>query len=456
MSDISALKNRKPIYLILLIGIIISIFYANFNLKVFDKNENNNHLMIRGDTNLIWYEAETFKKDLINNKNFFGNGSEYMRTFLPSKLIAFYSLITGYDLYEDFTTDKKSTNGKLLYLLFQILFYYLSLLFLYERLLDFYNDKKISLYITSFLALDLNILQWHGTFWTESIFFSLQIIFIAMLLKENKSIYFSLLLGFLIGVMCLQKTIALMFIFFVMIYLIFSEKNFMLKILSIFFSFFVVLTLLGYDNYKKTGIFYVLPSNYNNAHYSVLIPQIYVKNKLNISELKNLEEKWKQDNNFSEESFQSQYDFRIFKKKKAIEIMLDNKLTTIKIYLKNSIHHAVLNPAQTYFWHKYNQLRYRFIEFHLSLEEKKYFKYRIIYSLIFYLVVLAGLYEAFINNKSLKLMKFHILIIFLIFYSVFMLGWVGNSRYFMPSVIFLSIYFGHGVKYLSKIRTLKI
>ena len=146
MSDISALKNRKPIYLILLIGIIISIFYANFNLKVFDKNENNNHLMIRGDTNLIWYEAETFKKDLINNKNFFGNGSEYMRTFLPSKLIAFYSLITGYDLYEDFTTDKKSTNGKLLYLLFQILFYYLSLLFLYERLLDFYNDKKISLF----------------------------------------------------------------------------------------------------------------------------------------------------------------------------------------------------------------------------------------------------------------------------------------------------------------------
>ena len=57
--------------MILLIGIIISISYAIYNLNKFDKNEGNHHLMLRGDTNLIWYEAETFKKDLIQNKNFF-------------------------------------------------------------------------------------------------------------------------------------------------------------------------------------------------------------------------------------------------------------------------------------------------------------------------------------------------------------------------------------------------
>ena len=39
--------------------------YAIYNLNTFDKNEGNRHLMLRGDTSLIWYEAETFKKDLI-------------------------------------------------------------------------------------------------------------------------------------------------------------------------------------------------------------------------------------------------------------------------------------------------------------------------------------------------------------------------------------------------------
>ena len=56
--------------------------------------------MIRGDTALIWREAEAFKHDLINDNNFFGKGIEYTRTFLPSKIIAFYSLIFNQELYD--------------------------------------------------------------------------------------------------------------------------------------------------------------------------------------------------------------------------------------------------------------------------------------------------------------------------------------------------------------------
>ena len=362
MSHFLKLENKGPIYLILLIGIIISILYAIYNLNTFDKHEANRHLMLRGDTSLIWYEAETFKKDLIKNKSFFGNGSEYMRTFLPSKLLAFYSIITGYDLYEDFENRIIKTNGKFLYLLIQILFYYFSLLFLYKKLLNFYDDKKISFYIVSFLALDFNILQWHGTFWTESIFFSLQILFIGMILKENKSNYFSLFLGLLLGIMCLQKTVALMFIFFVIFYFYFTEKKNKYKIFNILFGFMIVMSFLAYDNYKKTGIFYIAPSNYLDVHYAVLVPQIHEENKFqSIIKLKNMEQKWKIDNNFSPENFQSQHNFRKFKQKKAIETILENKLISIKIYLKNIIHHAVLNPAQTYYCHKYNQLEFVFV-----------------------------------------------------------------------------------------------
>ena len=128
--------------------------------------------------------------------------------------------------------------------------------------------------------------------------------------------------------------------------------------------------------------------------------------------------------------------------------MLNNKITTIQIYLKKNIIHSVLNPLQTFYWHKYNQKKYSKTEFHLSEESDKYFIYKIFYSTLFYIVIFMGILEIIKNNDKFK---FHLLISFLILYLIFMLGWVGNSRYFMPSVIFLSIYFGHGINYIKKL-----
>ena len=117
--------------------------------------------------------------------------------------------------------------------------------------------------------------------------------------------------------------------------------------------------------------------------------------------------------------------------------MLNNKIITMQIYLKKIIHHAVLNPFQTFYWHKYNQKDYDGIQFHLSKEAKKYFIFKIFYSLIFYIILFAGI-SSFIKKRN-KL-DFHLLIFFLVLYLVFMLGWVGNSRYFIPSIVFLSIF----------------
>ena len=75
------------------------------------------------------------------------------------------------------------------------------------------------------------------------------------------------------------------------------------------------------------------------------------------------------------------------------------------------------------------------------------------YSLIFYIILLIGFIK--IKNDK-KNYKFHLLLIFLVCYLVFMLGWVGNSRYFVPSLIFLSIFFGHGIDYIKELRYKKI
>ena len=111
-----------------------------------------------------------------------------------------------------------------------------------------------------------------------------------------------------------------------------------------------------------------------------------------------------------------------------------------------------MNPLQTFYWHKYNQAEYNEKEFHFSDESKNYFIYKIFYSALFYMVIFMGILEIIKNKKKFK---FHLLISFLIIYSMFMLGWMGNSRYFMPSVIFLSIFFGNGVNYFVNLKLIK-
>ena len=337
MSKFLKLENKKLVYLVFLLGMIISINYAFFNLNKFDKNIDNRHGMVRGDIAFIWLEAEAFKKDFLKNKTIFGNGVEYTRTFLPPKIIAFYSILTNQDLYDDYENRIIKTKGKRLYLLFQIFFYYLSLLFLYKKLLTFYENKNVTFFIIAYLALDPNILQWHGTFWTESIFFSLQLLLIGLIIKENKSNLFCLCLGLFLGVIFLQKTVGVLFTFFLVIYIYCSEeKNNKLKSFNIILGLSIILLILGYDNYKKTGIFYVMPLQTKNVHYGYIIPQIFEKNDdiKSMADIKNSEKEWKIKNNYSKDNFYTHYKFRNYQQKKAIEVMLNNKITTIEIYLK--------------------------------------------------------------------------------------------------------------------------
>ena len=55
-------KNDKYLIYIFLIGILISSLYAIYNINKFEKNEKNGHLMIRGDIDIVWREAYSFKK----------------------------------------------------------------------------------------------------------------------------------------------------------------------------------------------------------------------------------------------------------------------------------------------------------------------------------------------------------------------------------------------------------
>ena len=98
---------KRKIVLIIFIGFLISSLTSFLNLKKYDQMDDGiTHGMLVGDTIAIWIEAEHLKKDLHSGKNFFSSGTEYMRTYLPSKLIALYSYAVGEKLFENLENRK--------------------------------------------------------------------------------------------------------------------------------------------------------------------------------------------------------------------------------------------------------------------------------------------------------------------------------------------------------------
>ena len=94
-------KNIKNIFnLILFLTFIFSIINSIYQYSSFDKivkhqNFDERHQLINGDIKDFWSEGHSIAEDLKNGKNYFETGGEYRRPYLPSRLFAFYSLISS-------------------------------------------------------------------------------------------------------------------------------------------------------------------------------------------------------------------------------------------------------------------------------------------------------------------------------------------------------------------------
>ena len=444
----------KKVFIVILVGILISISFSFYNTKKFDIIDSENQSpMVKGDLLHIWKEAESFKNDIKNNKNILSAGIEYTRTYLPSKLLAIYSIITDKKLFYDFDKLIVSKGGKIQYLILQIILYYSCVFYFYKKYREFFNSEKKSLIILLILAFEPTINQWHSSFWTESVFISLQIFFLGMIMSNSRSNIFYFFIGVLLGILFLQKTIALFLIFPFLIFIFISkfEKK-LIKATASLLGLFIVLFYLGYSNYLKTGIFYIMPLQAKYAHYSYMVPMIYEKSNNEVEKMNafvNQEKKWMEEQNINLELFGDKYKFVNYQKQKSIEVMKDNIIVTLYIYIKNTIHHFLLNPVQVYYWHKYNQIEFSSIEYHVSKDKDKWFVPRIIYSSIVYLIILAGFINIIIKKEKIY---FYLFILICVIYYSTMLGWMGNTRYFMPSFALLPLFITEGLALLFKVE----
>ena len=450
MNTLQFIKYRINIfYLLLFFSFIFSVLNSIYQINNFDNYKKTKiipeyHSMIHGDITNFFKEGNEIAKKIRDGENYFETGGEYRRPYLPSRIFAFFSLIINKELYDENNQINKDVN-KIYFLIFQSIIYYLLLYFLYKKIL-IYLPKLNSQIAILFLALEPTLFMYHSSFWSESIFFSMQIFFIIFFFKEKFNTKDLLIVGLLLGILYLQRSVAIFYIIPILILLYFKNRKKIIKsIILVSLGYILIHLIVGFHNYKRSGIFYSTSTQANDGFYIYLAPNILAnKLKINSSDaFKILHEKkhnWAIKNNLNLEKEEDRLKFYNYQKNEAFKIIFQNPLASTEVILKKTIHFLIIDPlTHVYYFHRWNSDEQLFYK---SNEQKKWIIPRIIYSIIIYFVCVCGVISLF-NNKSNRI--FFSFLILSIFYFSLVQSWYGGTRYFAPILIYLSFFFSSGL-----------
>ena len=454
------IKNR--VYIIILSAFLLSLITSFMFVKNFDRyeistDEKENHAMIKGDIPDMWIDAQVIKNDLYSGKGYFESGKEIFRSYLPPRTFALFSYIFDYELFENWENKIFSLDNKKVYFLFlQSMIYFFALVILFKEIKKHYEIKTCT-FIICFLAFEPTIFLFHSTFHTESIFFTMQVLMLTMLINNNDKLIKFIGIGLLLGLMFLQKLVAIYYIIPISIYYILKLKNkSIMPLITIVLFNTLIIFLVGYGNYKRSNIFYFMPpSSKSTLHLYFPISIISKAEKIDESVIHNkIEEdraKWIEENNINLNLEKDRIKYYDYLQKYTIKILIKYPLTTLKFIIWRTLQTGILNPIYVYEFFS-NETEKR-PPFYLEEKYKKInIPLRIIYSLIIYSIVLYGF---FTSLKKIKVEQ-TVLLVLSSAYMLGLLGWANNSRYFVPILIYLSIFWGHGIASLSKLKSRKI
>ena len=434
--------NSKTTYLLFffILSILISNqYFAKFENNSFKSGKQEYSSIFQMDSLSYIKEAEKIRTDVNNGKNFFESGGAYKFSFLYPRIIYFFNKIINRNVIM-VTKEKIELKNYRLFIFFQISIFFLSLIFLYKTISKIL-EKRLSLVIILVLFINPIIFQWHLAFLTESLFLSVLIFSICFLIK-SKNIFHFFLLGVLIGVLYMLRTITFLYPLVLIFYLLILRKNISQKILNILFlisGFVVILLFIGMHNYKRANIFYYTPLQSKTDLNTYIEGGILVESK-NYTDLQAREYLNKKsqiildNNNFDLTKEKGRMLFYNEIRNNSIKTISNNKIIFIKLIVKGYTHSLLLNPVQVFFAAKYRTWE----EYKNSSNHKFWFKLRIIVTLLFFSLFLYGL---IISRKKISI-DLNIFLFFSILYFFFTSCWLGNTRYFTPSIMFMSIYFG--------------
>ena len=469
-------KFINYVYLTILVSLVLSVtlsfyylhHYDNYNIDGFT------HIMLKEETFYHWYSAAKIIYQIENGEFFFTAGEWMFTKPLPQRLVAIYSYLTNFNILENFENNKVNLGGKFLFLIIQSFIYYLSLFILFKQLNKKFNNN-INIFIILFLCIEPTLLQYHSSFWTESLYFSIQILILSLILDPGERNTKYLLIGLSLGFLFIQRSAGIFYFIIVVSYFLISIQNKKYKKISIvILSYLFICLLVGFHNYKRSGVFYVMPTEGKYGMYKYFAKDILSEgnnlNKLDVNKseleksLKWIQVNMKDINYKNFEQALSPYEIGLsmvdekdklkfygYLNKRSYEILLDHPLITIEKVIKGFIHFTVLNPFFVYFdyeFYKFNSSA-KIGDFVFSETHKNLIPIRILYSIILYTICLIGFFKLIKINVKLS-----ILLTLSVLYYYLILGWYGKTRLFTPCLIYLSIFFGFGLNEI--IKKLKI
>ena len=440
------LKKHRIILILLISSFLLFYLNMNFHLNSFGKYLTTTDLEIyhgiikSPPEQRIWKHAYEFKSDT-SIKNL--QSYEFRHHFLPEKILGVMSKIFKIEFYD----SQSNFNIKNLnyFFIFQIIFYYFSVVIFYLKLIKINLSKTIIYISIAFLIFEPTINQYSTTIFAETIFFSLLILSFSYIIDPPKENYKYFIFGLLLAAVYLQRSVAVFLIVVptIIIYLKYNKKSF-IKILNLFISFFLVLMILGLLNYNRSNVFYFFPTQTIDNLYNYFLPKVDSKIfriSENESKIKLRESKLKfaANNNLDLDKEIDRIKFYKYQKDVSLNVFINNKLITLKTAAISSFHSMLLNPVEII------NPRIKGNDYYKSELHQKSIKYRIIYSLIIYLIIFIG----FLYSIKKKYAEPHILLLVGIYFFIIS-SWVGYTRYFVPTLIPLCLYFGFGLEFVLK------
>ena len=428
------------IYSFILIFVVTNIYINKFSEQYFISGDYKHSSLYQEDVISYFKVSDRISKDIADGKKIYNSGGPYSFSFLHPRVIYFFNnFFNSNEEIINSATLKIHLKNYNFFLYFQIIFFYLSTLFLHRSLLKIF-DKSLSNIICIVLLLNPIIFQWHLSFYTESIFLSFLILLICFLLRSKSWLHF-LFIGLFVGIIYTQRTIALLYPIVIFSYIFFLNHNFkkkLSKISSLLIGMSLILILIGIYNYNRSGIFYFTPIQSKSDIQTYLEADI-----LKLSKKISYEDARNELINFNK-SIINTYSYDLQKEsdkikylnkvqKNSFNTLIANKTITLQIIIKNYLHAMLLNPVQVFYETKYQN----WIDYKKSDDHKFWLIVRIIITPIFFLMTGLGM---IFSIKKVEF-KYNVFLFLSIIYFTSISCWLPNTRYFVPSVLFMSIYF---------------
>ena len=189
------IKENNKIYFLIFISLIASLILSIYYISLYDDYnlDGITHIMLKEETGAHWLNAAFIIEQIKLGVPFYEAGEEVFTKPLPQRLVALYAYITNFQIIENWNTLKINQGGKLAFLISQSILYYIAI-YLFFRQISKYFSSNIVFFIIVFLCLEPTLFQYHSSFWTESFYFSIQLLILTLMLddkeKKNKFHYY--------------------------------------------------------------------------------------------------------------------------------------------------------------------------------------------------------------------------------------------------------------------------